>query len=104
MKKKESQLETDKIKQLIGIELPQGDYELLKEEDKEAVRSRYESSKDKTKELIQTFYEKGYRSGAAYLENLSVIHSYRVVAQDGSHCPEDHLLAGEGFSRDWSSP
>lgn len=71
VKKKESQPETDKIKQLIGIELPEGDYELLKEEDKEAVKSRYESSKEKIKELIQTFYEKGYRNGAAYLENLS---------------------------------
>jgi hypothetical protein len=71
VKKGESQPETDKIKPWIGIELPEGDYELLKEEDKEAIRSRYEDSKDKIKELIQTFYEKGYRSGAAYLENLS---------------------------------
>ncbi len=71
VKKKESQPETDKVKQLIGIELPEGDYELLREEDKEAVKSRYEISKEKIKELIQTFYEKGYRNGAAYLENLS---------------------------------
>jgi hypothetical protein len=71
VKKKESEPETDKIRQLIGIELPEGDYELLKEEDKEAVKSRYESSKEKIEELIQTFYEKGYRKGAAYLENLS---------------------------------
>ena len=71
MKKKQSQPEMDKIKQLIGIELPEGDYELLKEEDKQVVRSRYESSKEKIKELIQTFYEKGYRNGGAYLENLS---------------------------------
>jgi hypothetical protein len=71
VKKRESQPETDKIKQLIGIELPEGNYELIKEEDKEAIRSRYENSKDKIKELVQTFYEKGYRSGAAYLENLS---------------------------------
>jgi hypothetical protein len=71
VKKKQSEPEMDKIRQLIGIELPEGDYELLKEEDKEAVKSRYESSKEKIKELIQTFYEKGYRTGAAYLENLS---------------------------------
>ena len=37
LKKKESQPETDKIKQLIGIELPEGDFEILKEEDKELV-------------------------------------------------------------------
>ena len=42
----------DKIKKMIGIELPEGDYELLKEEDKEAVKSRYESSKEKIEELI----------------------------------------------------
>jgi len=71
LKKKESQPETDKIKQLIGIELPEGDFELLKEEDKEQVRSRYESSKTEIKELINTFHEKGYRRGASYLEKLS---------------------------------
>ena len=71
VKKKQSESEMDKIKQLIGIELPEGEYELLKEEDKEAVKSRYESSKEKIEELIETFYEKGYRKGGAYLENLS---------------------------------
>jgi hypothetical protein len=71
VKKKQSEPEMDKIKQFIGIELPEGDYELLKEEDKEAVKSRYESSKEKIRELIQTFYEKGYRKGGAYLEGLS---------------------------------
>ena len=71
LKKKESQPETDKIKQLIGIELPEGDFELLKEEDKDPVRSKYESSKTEIKELINTFYEKGYRHGASYLEKLS---------------------------------
>ena len=71
LKKKESQPETDKIKQLIGIELPEGDFEILKEEDKEQVKSRYESSKSEIKELIKTFQEKGYRHGASYLENLS---------------------------------
>lgn len=71
LKKKESQPETDKIKQLIGMELPEGDFEILKEEDKAPVRARYESSKTEIKELINTFYEKGYRHGASYLEKLS---------------------------------
>ena len=71
LKKKESQPETDTIKQLIGIELPEGDFEILKEEDKEQVKSRYESSKSEIKELIKTFQEKGYRHGASYLENIS---------------------------------
>jgi hypothetical protein len=71
VKKKDSQPVTDKIKQLIGIELPEDDYEILKEEDKEEVKSKYESSKSEIKELIETFREKGYEHGTAYLENLS---------------------------------
>ena len=71
LKKKESQPETDKIKQLIGIELPEGDFEILKEEDKEQVKTKYETSKSEIKELIKTFREKGYKHGASYLESLS---------------------------------
>lgn len=70
-KKKDSQPEMDKIKKLIGIELPEGDFELLKEEDKQQINEKYESSKTQIKELIETFREKGYRHGASYLENLS---------------------------------
>ena len=71
LKKKDSQPVTDKIKQLIGIELSEGDYEILKDEDKDEVKSKYESSKSEIKELIETFREKGYEHGTAYLENLS---------------------------------
>ncbi len=71
LKKKESQPQIDKVKQLVGIELPSGDFEILKEEDKEPVRNRYEKSKKEVQELISTFYEKGYQKGASYLENLS---------------------------------
>lgn len=71
LKKKDSQPETDKIKQLIGIELPKGDFEILKDEDKEQVKAKYESSKTEMKELIKTFWEKGYKHGASYLDKLS---------------------------------
>lgn len=71
LKKKESQPQIYKVKQLVGIELPAGDFEILKEEDKEPVRTRYEKSKKEVQELISTFYEKGYQKGASYLENLS---------------------------------
>jgi len=37
-KEKESQPDTDTIKGLIGIELPEGDFEILKEEDKQQVK------------------------------------------------------------------
>lgn len=71
LKKKDSKPVTDKIKQLIGIELPEKDYEILKEEDKEQVKRKYEKSKSELKELITMFREKGYEHGTAYLENLS---------------------------------
>lgn len=71
LKKKDSQPETDKIKQLIGIELPEGDFEILKQEDKEQVKAKYQSSKSEIEGLIKTFREKGYSHGASYLENLS---------------------------------
>lgn len=71
LKKKDSQPETDKLKQLIGIELPEGDFEILKDEDKQPVKDRYETSKKEITELIKTFSDKGYRHGAAYLKNIS---------------------------------
>jgi hypothetical protein len=71
LKKKDSQPSIDKIKHLIGIELPEGDYELLKEEDKDPVKAQYERSKTQIEELIKTFRDKGYQHGAAYLENIS---------------------------------
>jgi len=71
LRKKQSQAHIDKLKHLIGIELPKGDYELLKDQDREAVEEKYRSSKAEIAELIGVFEEHGYRKGAAYLENLS---------------------------------
>ena len=71
LKKKDSEPATDTIKQLVGIELPEGDFEILKEEDKEQVKTKYETSKSAIEGLIKTFQEKGYKHGASYLENLS---------------------------------
>jgi hypothetical protein len=71
LKKKDSQPAIDQMKHLIGIELPEGDFEILKEEDKEPVKSRYQASKAQIQELIETFRQKGYTHGASYLENIS---------------------------------
>lgn len=71
LRKKDSQPHTDKLKHLIGIELPQSDYELLKDEDKQAVEKKYQSSQVEILDLINIFKENGYPNGAAYLENLS---------------------------------
>lgn len=71
VKKKQSQPQIDKVKQLVGIELPAGDFEVLQEADKEEVRSKYTASKEELDELIKTFREKGYHQGATYLENIA---------------------------------
>ena len=71
LKKKDSQPAIEKIKHLIGIELPEGDFELLKEEDKEPVKTQYDASKAQVQELIATFRQRGYTHGASYLENIS---------------------------------
>ena len=71
LKKKDSQPQIDKLKHLIGIELPETDYELLKEQDKEAVEEKYQSSKTEILQLIRVFKENGYHKGATYLQNLS---------------------------------
>lgn len=71
LKKKDSQPHLDTIKHLIGIELPEGDYELLKESDKDGVQRQYESSKKEIQELIDLLRNKGYTHGASYLQSLS---------------------------------
>ncbi len=71
LKKKDSQPQIENLKHIIGIELPQSDYELLKDEDKQIVERQYQSSKFEIIELINTLKEKGYHHGAAYLQNLS---------------------------------
>lgn len=71
LKKNDSQRQIDKLKHLIGIELPQGDYQLLKDEDRKLVEEKYRSSKAEIAALIELFKDKGYHNGAVYLENLS---------------------------------
>ena len=56
---------------MIGIELPEGDYEILQQEDKQQVKSKYERAKSEIKELIEIFREKGYKHGTTYLENIA---------------------------------
>jgi hypothetical protein len=70
VRKKDSQPHTDKLKHLIGIELPQSDYELLKKQDKQSVEDQYQASKTEILDMIGVFKEHGYYKGAAYLENL----------------------------------
>jgi hypothetical protein len=71
LKKKDSQSDITKLQQLVGIELPTEEFELLKPEDIQKVKERYEASKAELNQLIETFKEKGYRHGTAYVENLA---------------------------------
>jgi len=60
-----------KLRQLIGIELPEGSYELLADEDKEEVRKRLTASRAELDQMIATFDTRGYASGAQYLRGLA---------------------------------
>jgi hypothetical protein len=99
LKKKDSQPEIDRMKHLIGIELPKGDYELLKEEDKEAVKSRYQASKAQVQELIETFRQRGYTHGATYLEKISerLFTHIEIWLQSGVIAPKTTSLLERVF-------
>lgn len=99
VKKKESQPETDKVKSLIGIELPEGEFELLQDKDKEAVAKRYEKSKQEMEELVKTFKEKGYVHGASYLENLAnnVFTTVKIWLDTGVIAPKTTSLLERVF-------
>jgi hypothetical protein len=60
----------DKLMYLIGIELPQTDYERLRDEHKQSVEEKYQSCKTEIGELIRLFKERGFPKGAVYLENI----------------------------------
>jgi hypothetical protein len=90
---------TDEIKGLIGIELPEEDYELLKEEDKQPVLGQYEKSKKEMEELIVTFKQRGYNQGAAYLENLSkyIFTRVKIWIETGVISPKTTSLLERAF-------
>ena len=71
LRKKDSTEHLDRVKHLIGIEVPEGEFEMLAEHDKDQVKSKYESSKREIEELIDTFRAQGYRNAVSYVENLA---------------------------------
>jgi len=94
LRKKDSQPEIDKLKHLIGIELPQEDYEILKQEDKDQVERQYESSKAEIDQLVTLFKTKGYYKGATYLENLSerIFTNIKIWLRTGVIAPKTTSL------------
>jgi hypothetical protein len=71
LRKKDSQSHIDRLKGLIGIEVPAEDFELLSPQDKEKIRAQYEDSKRGIEQLIETFRDRGYQHAVSYLENLT---------------------------------
>jgi hypothetical protein len=71
LRKEQSKGHLEKVKQLVGIEIPEGDYEVISAHDKEEVQHKYESSKREMEQLIETFRAKGYGQAVSYLESLS---------------------------------
>jgi len=94
LRKKDSQPQIDKLKHLIGIEIPQEDYEILKQEDKDQVERQYKSSKDEIDQLITLFKDKGYYKGASYLENLSsrIFTNVKIWLRTGVIAPKTTSL------------
>lgn len=58
-----------RIRQLLAIEIPQEDVEMVSQQDKEALRKRIESSEAELYRLRQDFAQKGYYKAAEYFDS-----------------------------------
>lgn len=69
--KAESSPYQEYLKALIGIEIPQEDYEVLKEEDIQKVKEQYQQSKLELNTLIEAFEQRGYQRATEYLKGVA---------------------------------
>lgn len=77
MERDERESHIERLSGIIGIQLPQGEYESIREEDKKGIRKRLDSCKGEFHELIREFEENGYKKAATYLKNsVGNIFSY----------------------------
>lgn len=78
-----------RIAGLIGIELPENDFEKVKEEDKTALFEKTERAEEKLDELVAELVGKGYHKAAAYVRNAKDnLFSYvRFWLKYGLVCP-----------------
>ena len=78
-----------RIAGLIGIELPEEDFEKVKEEDKTALVEKTEKAEEKLEELIGELAAKGYQKAATYVRNAKKnLFSYvRFWLKYGLVCP-----------------
>lgn len=78
-----------RIAGLIGIELPENDFEKVKEEDKTALVEKTERAEEKLDELVAELVAKGYHKAATYVRNAKDnLFSYvRFWLKYGLVCP-----------------
>lgn len=67
-----------RIAGLIGIELPEEDFEKVKEEDKAVLFEKTEKAKEKLEELIAELMAKGYQKAATYVLQPKHLSSYKI--------------------------
>lgn len=60
---------------LLGIEIPEGEYKRVMEEDKETLRERVRGSENEVRRLIAQFEEKGYAKVATICRTLLIVSS-----------------------------
>lgn len=74
---------------LIGIQLPEEDFEKVKEEDKDKLTERTKKAEDKLDELIRELVDQGYHKAATYVRNAKHnLFSYvRFWLKYGLVCP-----------------
>lgn len=85
----ERRIMQSRIAGLIGIEIPEKDFEKVKEEDKAALFEKTRKAEKKIDELIGEFLSKGYQKAAAYVSNAknSLFSYVRFWLKYGLVCP-----------------
>jgi hypothetical protein len=69
LKKKDIEPFWDQLSQIVGIEIPAGEWEDILVLEKQAIRERVEEARKKFQEMIDEFGKRGYTHGAEYLQN-----------------------------------
>ncbi|KXB05181.1 hypothetical protein AKJ51_05270 [candidate division MSBL1 archaeon SCGC-AAA382A20] len=69
--KRERDSRQEELAAIIGIELPEEDFDKVSEEDKENINGEVEKAENDILHLISTLKEKGYEAAASYVERAS---------------------------------
>jgi hypothetical protein len=69
LRKTESDPHVERLKGVIGIEIPDEDWQKLKDEDLDPLREELARAKDQYRKLVDEFGDRGYENARGYLEN-----------------------------------